>query len=116
MPKYCSAGGDPTQVLAFRAIQGHSKVKTNPANIGWRTLSTNELPRAYHGTQYANMCSLVNKGMIPGGLRKYGGRSESFFSPSDPRGNPNARFPIYHFESEIVIEIDTAIALSLIHI
>ena len=110
VPKTDPAGGNPTQVLAFRAIQGHSSVATIPQNIGWRTLSTAELPRAYHGTRYANMISLMNKGLIPGGLQTRGGRTEVFFSPSDPRGNANPCFPIYPFECEIVVEIDTAAA------
>ena len=64
----------------------------------------------YHGSRRANITSLREKGIIPGGLQRTGGRSEAFFSPSDPRGKANCRYPIYRFESEIVVEVDTAIA------
>ena len=55
------------------------------------------------------LSSIVQRGLIPGGLQEQGGRHEVFFSGADPwlGTDPLSKLTKYPFKRDVVVIVDT---------
>ena len=101
-PPNCSAGGHldalvhlsrSQNVVAIRAMGGHSKFSVDPAQMSRAKVTHETFPRLYHVTYWSNIDSIYDIGLRPGGLGK-NGRQESFFSCKS-QADPEAQKEYY---------------------
>ncbi len=72
-------------VTHIRAVQGHSRDGITQASLGSKQLISTDLPQyAYHGTKEALVILIAEKGIVPGGLLKTGGRPEAYLTTTPP--------------------------------
>ena len=83
-PANCSAGGHldalvytGQNVVAIRAIGGHSKLSIDPAQMNRVKVTHETFPRLYHVTYWSNIDSIYDIGLRPGGLDKKADKKHS---------------------------------------
>ena len=78
--QYCLNPNHPHQFLYFRAIQGHSGSTINPALQDNVLLPEGFTAYIYHVGNGKELRSIVNHGLIPGGISLRTGRQVVFFT------------------------------------
>ena len=97
------------QVIALRAIQGHTCCIPDLKSMGWLEVTSAQVPFVYHNTYRACMHSIIKHGLVPGGLVASGGRSENVFSGASPWHVPDelSNIPRYPFDFDTVLIFST---------
>ncbi|MBM3968032.1 MAG: hypothetical protein FJ308_23695, partial [Planctomycetes bacterium] len=96
------------RLLAFRANQGHSRI-TKPEMLGWEKLKIEQTEWIFHFSNFANMPSIRDRGLLPGrdcqlleGCKE--GRPEIYFSGQyRGYGGSVQTLPPYSTWGEIVV-------------
>ena len=91
-PAYLDAGGNlfalekySQNVVAIRAMGGHSDLSVDPEEMGRVRITHETCPRLFHVTYWRNIKSIFDTGLRPGGLET-NGRKEVFFSCKSQAG------------------------------
>ena len=82
--QYCLNPNYPHQFLYFRAIQGYSGSLINPALQDNVLLPEDFTEKIYHVGNGEELRSIVNHGLIPGGVSLQTGRQAVFFTIVNP--------------------------------
>ena len=85
--QYCVNPNYPHQFLYFRAIQGHSGSTINPALQDNVLLPEGFTEKIYHVGNGKELRSIVNHGLIPGGVSLRTGRHDVLFPVVNPMDN-----------------------------
>ena len=85
--QYCLNPNYPHQLLYLRAIQGHSGSTHNPALQDSVLLPKDCTEYIYHVGNGKELRSIVNRGLIPGGVSLRKGRQVVFFTIVNPMDN-----------------------------
>jgi len=74
-------------VVSIRAMGGHSQLSVDPVQMGRVKITHEMFPQLYHVTYWANIDSIYDIGLRPGGLdKKKHGIQEVFFSCESQAG------------------------------
>ena len=88
--QYCLNPNYPHQFLYLRAIQGHSGSTINPALQDNGQLPEGFTEYVYHVGNGKELRSIVNHGLIPGGVSLETGRHAVFFTVVNPMDNQDS--------------------------